>query len=1416
MMLNYQQFYNKNGIRHASNLMSPPLHSVGELYLPLNGVYHHLSTDEETIGVTPDDPVMRLVKSDVVVEHVSDLPKDANLKGRLVTRNLQVASLVNDYHRSFNRYRRMLNSNNLLKTPQTLWVVNYNLLERHYTYTVNIRTEYDKWMNNLNAVVDKINHIALNSDRQHFLLIDIPSRLPTMPQLKLGADNIDKNFNERFRSDEAKFILAMWDWLGAERPKSTLSGLTEKAYKNVNVILKYRGTWTVVSLGVLDGWRLESTVSKDTRGRVAGNILQQRFLRLLLSVVESASDNAGDVEVIDAPVAEVAGNVTGKKKSLVDIINAGQTSKSSVNEQTTDEVDETLPDEDVLDDKAIQKDLEAMSVVADAEAEEETLASVYKHVKFEEVLLEDAPVQIAEQLAKRGQLTAAELRRIAAIAKKYKDLPNPFGDGTLSEFAAIDPATLVVHEVTPLATDIKGVLDKSMLSSSIKDLDNRYIKTVLNKDIVNTCLQLQRCGIMVTGYTVTHTEDINDSFDTHVVNLTPVRGKPSTIRFQVPRVKEDGTFKAGGVINHMRKQRGDKPIRKTHPDTVALTSYYSKMFVVRSEKAVFSYSRWLLNKIITMGINKEDDRITDMRMGKAFNHELDLPRAYTAIASKVTGFTSSGFEFNFNYGDNLNFFGTETMASLGSAPFVTFDFTPVAKSKTAVLLMRKNGTILEVSHVADTDARERGTLEDVIKLDTSNRPIDIAEVAIFGKDIGLGFLLGFHVGLGNLITTLGAKVRRVPKGGNYDIQSHEYALKFNDETLIFTRDESVNSLVFAGFNKYHRELKRYSVYDFDKKEVYANILSSYNIGVRWIREFDLIFKMWVDPITHDLLLDMQEPTNLFSLFMRSCDLLTTDKHPREMDMLHMRDKGYERISGMIYFELVKALRAYNSKPSMVNASIDVNPMSVWMTMLQDQTVRPVDQSNPIQAMKDKEVVIFSGAGGRSGQSMTASSRVFDKNAIGVVSESTVDSGDVATITYLTADPNYNSLRGTTRLTPKPRDSIAKVISTSFLLAPGADEDEGKRINFINIQNSQTTHCVASTAMPSRTGYERVMAHRADENYAKVAKGKGVVTAISDKVVTIQYDGETETVSYPIGRQFGAWGGVTVPHDLACDLKLGDRLDTGDVILYSSQYFVRDTLDPKQVLFKTSVLARVVLWESVDTLEDSDAISREFAAKLATLNTETRYITVKFDEEVRNLIKVGESVTPESILCTIHPATMGGADIFDDEAIQTLQTLSANSPLAKTLGRVDKIDVLYTGEIEEMSSSLRKLVEKSDYEMHKYRKQLKQRTVDGYVEPGYRAGSTEAGMNTVIIKVYITGLVSMDVGDKCVFGNQMKSIVGRVLEGVNESEDEVAIDAIFGYQSVINRVVNSAEKIGTTNSILVHTGELAVLDYESET
>jgi hypothetical protein len=271
--------------------------------------------------------------------------------------------------------------------------------------------------------------------------------------------------------------------------------------------------------------------------------------------------------------------------------------------------------------------------------------------------------------------------------------------------------------------------------------------------------------------------------------------------------------------------------------------------------------------------------------------------------------------------------------------------------------------------------------------------------------------------------------RRVKRGSAHTLEKNEFNVIFEDEILIFKRDDQKACLIFNGFNRLKTTLRRVSVYSLDKQESYATLIKALGIPLNHLKQYGNIFDVWVDHIAREILIEMQEPTDMVLLFLSAVDKLCDDSYADPNGVNEALLMGYQRIPGMVYDALFKALRQYTNNPMSKNAALELNPNVVWFSITQDQTVAPIEESNPIHAIKEKEVVVFRGQGGRSADT-------------GIISEANVDNGQVGTIAYLTADPNIKSLRGVTRsvgdLKSVPR---TKVQSTAMLLSPGSDKDD---------------------------------------------------------------------------------------------------------------------------------------------------------------------------------------------------------------------------------------------------------------------------------------------------------------------------------------------------------------------------------------
>lgn len=287
-----------------------------------------------------------------------------------------------------------------------------------------------------------------------------------------------------------------------------------------------------------------------------------------------------------------------------------------------------------------------------------------------------------------------------------------------------------------------------------------------------------------------------------------------------------------------------------------------------------------------------------------------------------------------------------------------------------------------------------------------------------------------------------------------------------------------------------------------------------------------------------------------------------------------------------------------------------------------------------------------------------------------------------------------------------------------------------------------------------------------------------------------------------------------PHDLVTDLKEGDEVAVGRALAWDKKYFAKDILDPNSISWKAGTMAKVAIIDGADTFEDSSALSEEFARRMGTEVTYIRDLVVDFNQRVLGLVKEGQAVDTDSILCTIQDLTDGASDSTADEAAaRMLQMLQDATPKAKYKGIVEKIEVIYHGEIDDMDESLQNIAMLSDRRMSKLASSLGKVKITGKVDGNYRISGKKLLKNQLAILIYVTKDMSAGVGDKFVFAHQLKSVVARVMAGINRTESGIPLDAMFSYQSIANRIVNSPTDIGVVSTVLIEAGYQAVKIYE---
>lgn len=300
-------------------------------------------------------------------------------------------------------------------------------------------------------------------------------------------------------------------------------------------------------------------------------------------------------------------------------------------------------------------------------------------------------------------------------------------------------------------------------------------------------------------------------------------------------------------------------------------------------------------------------------------------------------------------------------------------------------------------------------------------------------------------------------------------------------------------------------------------------------------------------------------------------------------------------------------------------------------------------------------------------------------------------------------------------------------------------------NFIAIQQEHTVACEGYHQFSVRTGYDSVLPQRTTDLFAFTAKKPGTVREVTKLGIIVDYD-DGETQGFELGRRFGSAAGLTIAHNVVTPLKADDKFVIGDPIVYNDGFFEPDFFNPKHIVLKNAMEVPTVMWESAGTHEDSSSISTALSDKLSTKITKIKIVEVRFDQSVSQIVQPGQAVTADDALCIVEDAITANNKLFDERSIETLKALAAQSPRARVKGVVERIEVYYHGDREDMSESLQELSATSDRSFRKRAAAAGKTGYTGKVDGGFRIEGTPLPLDTVAIKFYITSRVGAGVGD----------------------------------------------------------------------
>lgn len=1005
-------------IRRTAQLFNKRVEDITKMMLPKNVMLHifdnigHSDATTDTFDIERY-PFLTIKNNIKYFSHIADLSFEREDTDKFPSRvyRPKLLDTLRAYSRDHRRFMiPVLDFNNTMHNRNSILVANYNPLYRLIATNHKPINEYYRYQTIMRKALTE--HIV-KMPRTNFIVVPVEKDL-TISRTNILMIAMSGVSNQRLLS-ASHFYFMMIDLatllLDHNTEVSTFNALSKSDLYNLNFMFCSDKEAIAFNLGTV-----LSLV--DNKARAIGfinnilNLNRSAQLTVQLTEAESAVDEDEPVQNSDATsdnaVTVTSTTVKTDDTTAVQTKSADKKTAKSIDDESELIVDESdIVNQDELDKSDI---IEDVPIATDIPAEQVPDASV-------------KPDIIKDIRANTDDLTPKQKERIVHLSEKYKSIQITDADGkptTIGEIVDTKVDTKITPKVIPQLKD--SYLEPGSTQSRTRAFDRDYRAKLLQKDIINTVVSFKENGLFLTGYEEQH-EDNSFTRVKHVkATFEDIRHKKHTINFKLPMPDSDGHYLVNGVKLSLSKQLVNVPICKISPTRVSLVSNYNKTLVDKVTSAKTSYIKQIANNAEELGISIVSHHNTYIG--------LDLPFDYKNIGATTSTITNDSFIFDFTYTNRADIFpeAIDLESRFGTV-------VAKGKDKDTYLFINHDGICTYVNIKLNTSISTGYIYEYIApKLQV---PHDWCELKILDKNLPIIFILGFKYGLSTVLTKLKISYTEHKPNEQVELRSTDLMIRFKDKKIVFNRYPLLHSYILSGLLAF--DVKRYTMIEFDDADIYYQLLMDKNMSINYLKGISAYFNFFIDPITRDVLEEMGEPTNTRDLLIRAVEMLVSDKDKEPSSISNFRVRSDEKLPAIIYNEIARQYANYINS-NFKDASFSINTEAIFQRILQDQTMVLKEDINPVHAIKEINRVTYAGFGGRTSESFVERDRKYPKDGIGILAETTVDSGSVGLVSALSTDPNITSLRGLFNTTT-PDKGYANILSETTMLMPGATHDD---------------------------------------------------------------------------------------------------------------------------------------------------------------------------------------------------------------------------------------------------------------------------------------------------------------------------------------------------------------------------------------
>lgn len=1126
-------------------------------------------------------------------------------------------------------------------------------------------------------------------------------------------------------------------------------------------------------------------------------------------------------------------NQTGSKDPIP-VIKRGESKdepRSEVNDQKTEESNEKskLSKEQPIEQKSVEKNKDELAQLIDDITSDDSNRDT-------EEALDKMDSEYARELLLGLDSHDDEVKISAARADRMMELDRNLLDKQIKGKSVKD----ILKEEKVQAPLDKTELKISSPNEQWKEL--QYInfgKTYhVDADIIRAFQHFSTVShpLSVRDMTVTNNSTSEDRLDLYTVSLEDYRGTRYTVKLDIPVEKNKRYLLRGGDRN-IQTQFCNMPIIKTDLNSCQVVSNYNKIIVERFNTSA-GRSLPQASRFIKAANKYEGKKITFITGDNSqICAKYNLPIDYIDLASVFSRIETEDFIIYFNQDEIRKLHNVDETYGI--------PYAYKKKEKTILYMDKRLFSIYDCFTTGMLYAlfyQEESKYKEFIDLYYQAKPVNrgtYSRASIMSSDIPLVVVCAYSEGLTSVLKKANIQYRLMDKLDSETKKnpSNDY-IKFKDGYIVFTANYNA-SLLLNGLKDCSTEM--YSITEIDDRNMYLDFLDNFGGRIK-ADGLDNAYDCTIDPITKEMLEFYKLPTDYITVLLYTNILLSDNKFIRHTDTSSRRIRREELIAAYTYKVLAEAYRTYANeiKHGGSRNGFSVKQSAVVDKFLLDTTSSDSSVINMLNDVESTNSITTKGLSGmNSERAYSLDKRTYDESMLNVLAMSTGFSANVGITRQATMNMNIESNRGFVKSIDgdtKKMNTANTLSATEALIPMSTTHDDPIRVAMSFIQTSKhTVRTTESDPLLVTNGADEALPFIASDLFAHKAKYDGVIKEITDDLIIVEYkNGEKEYIDISETIQKNSDGGFYVPLklDLNPKFKEGSKVKPGDIIAFDQQSISNSIGESDNLAYNVGKLAKVAIINTDDGFEDSGIVTESMSHKLGTRIIEKMETDLDKNTNIFNLIRVGSHVEEgDTLLVWQTPYEEEDASAIlkvmanDKEAVSELGRHTVKSKLT---GTVVGIKVYRTVELEELSESLRKVVEAYEKPIKSLKKKLDNEGIDSStLPPTYPLDPIGKLKNTgegVKIEFYVEYLDIVAVGDKLTYNAANKVTIKRVLPAdltpTSDFRPNEPIDALVSTTSIAKRMVSSVPVYGALQKLMVELDrtckDLAGIPYDDST